>query len=94
MRTGAIARLRRRVEEEPAGQAAEGSAALSAARVPAPRERPHIAKARAGAPTMARTLVDLLQHHHGAARDRLNVLPTLTRAAAGRLRADFTASGA
>ncbi|HYS80143.1 MAG TPA: hypothetical protein VEM76_05505 [Anaeromyxobacteraceae bacterium] len=34
---------------------------------------------------------DVLQHHHSAARDGLYVLPTLTRAAAARVRADFTA---
>jgi outer membrane protein assembly factor BamB len=35
---------------------------------------------------------DVLQHHRSAGRDGLYVLPTLTRAAAARVRADFTAS--
>jgi outer membrane protein assembly factor BamB len=34
---------------------------------------------------------DVLQHHHGAARDGQYVMPTLTRAAAARVRVDFTA---
>ena len=35
---------------------------------------------------------DVLQHHHSASRDGLYVQPTLTRAAAAAVRADFTAS--
>src|SRR5574337_2115526 len=50
-----------------------------------------------GAGTLARALPgpagpDVLQHHHGAARDGLYVVPTLTRAAAAGVRPDFTAS--